>query len=211
MNVKEAYKFWSEQYDTNINKTRDLEAISLRDTLSTITFENCLEIGCGTGKNTQWLITKGQKILAVDISEEMLSVAKQKIKDEKVTFLNANVMASWDFTSKTFDLVVCSLVLEHIENLKPIFRNIAKHMAPNGVLYIGELHPSKQYTGSSAKFETSEGEQVVSAFTHHISDFTEAAIEQGLQLETIKEFFDENNRSNPPRILTLKFRKYVSN
>ncbi len=59
MDVQEAYKYWSEQYDTNINKTRELEAISLRDTLSEIKFEKCLEIGCGTGKNTEWLITKG--------------------------------------------------------------------------------------------------------------------------------------------------------
>lgn len=29
MNVEEAYKHWSAQYDTNQNKTRDLEAISL--------------------------------------------------------------------------------------------------------------------------------------------------------------------------------------
>lgn len=29
MNVEEAYKHWSAQYDSNQNKTRDLEAISL--------------------------------------------------------------------------------------------------------------------------------------------------------------------------------------
>ena len=60
MNVKEAYKNWSKQYDTNINKTRDLEAISIRNVLSEIKFNTCLEIGCGTGKNTEWLITKGE-------------------------------------------------------------------------------------------------------------------------------------------------------
>jgi trans-aconitate methyltransferase len=60
MNVEEAYKHWSAQYDTNQNKTRDSEAISLRETLRDIKFENCLKIGCGTGKNTEWLLTKGQ-------------------------------------------------------------------------------------------------------------------------------------------------------
>jgi 2-polyprenyl-3-methyl-5-hydroxy-6-metoxy-1,4-benzoquinol methylase len=164
MNVKEAYKYWSEQYDTNNNKTRDLEAVSLRDTLRDIKFEKCLEIGCGTGKNTEWLITKGKNILAVDISDEMLAIAKQKVKDKNVSFIKADVTESWGFTSETFDLVVCSLVLEHIENIQTIIRQIAEHLNFGGVLYIGELHPFKQYTGSKAKFETESSENKPAAY-----------------------------------------------
>ena len=78
MNVKQAYAQWAEQYDTNLNKTRDLEAISLRKTLEPITATNCLEIGCGTGKNTQWLAGKTQHLTAVDLTEEMLEKAKEK-------------------------------------------------------------------------------------------------------------------------------------
>lgn len=52
MNVQQAYNIWADQYDTNQNKTRDLEGIALREILQDIHFENCLEIGCGTGKNT---------------------------------------------------------------------------------------------------------------------------------------------------------------
>lgn len=61
MSVEGAYNQWSEQYDSNENKTRDLEAIALREMLGKIQFENCLEIGCGTGKNTEWLKTKGDR------------------------------------------------------------------------------------------------------------------------------------------------------
>ncbi|MCY7361353.1 MAG: class I SAM-dependent methyltransferase, partial [Ignavibacteria bacterium] len=65
MKVKEAYNSWADQYDSNINRTRDLEAISLRETIVNIQFETCLEIGCGTGKNTEWLVTKCKEITAV--------------------------------------------------------------------------------------------------------------------------------------------------
>lgn len=209
MNVKEAYKHWSVQYDKNVNKTRDLEAISIRDILSDIKFNKCLEIGCGTGKNTEWLVTKGENILSVDLSEEMLAIAKQKITTKSVMFLKVDVTEKWDFTSETFDLVVCSLVLEHIENINIVIRRIAEHLIIGGLLYIGELHPFKQYTGSKAKFENETGEQIVTAFTHHITDFTEAANTNGLEIEVIKEYFDDNDRKNPPRILALKFRKKV--
>jgi hypothetical protein len=48
MTIQESYNLWALQYDTNVNKTRDLEAIALRETLRLIPFNNCLEIGCGT-------------------------------------------------------------------------------------------------------------------------------------------------------------------
>ena len=75
MSVQKAYDNWSHQYDTNINKTRDLEALALQETLAHIVFDNCLEIGCGTGKNTTWLLTKAKKITAVDLSAKMIAKA----------------------------------------------------------------------------------------------------------------------------------------
>jgi ubiquinone/menaquinone biosynthesis C-methylase UbiE len=207
MNIKDAYKHWSLQYDINLNKTRDLEAISLRESLSNYSFDCCLEIGCGTGKNTEWLITKCDSILAIDISDEMLSIAKQKVTDKKVSFLNADITNNLDFNDNEFNLVICSLVLEHIENINDIINKIAAHLTIGGILYIGELHPFKQYSGSKPRFETEAGEQIVAAFTHHISDFIEAANNNGLKTIEIKEYFDDNNRLTIPRILTLMFQK----
>ncbi|WP_315822471.1 hypothetical protein [Paraflavitalea speifideaquila] len=80
-------------------------------------------------------------------------------------------------------------------------------MKPGGHLYIGELHPFKQYTGSKARFDTDEGTQVVECFNHHVSDFVQAAQQYGLLLTAIEEYFDDNNRKEIPRILTLLLRK----
>jgi len=207
MNVAEAYKHWSVQYDINQNKTRDLEAISLRETLNDIEFENCLEIGCGTGKNTEWLLTKGEKITAIDLSEEMLTIAKNKISNNNVHFLKADINEDWNFTKQKFDLVVCSLVLEHIENISRILKLISEHLTKNGIVYIGELHPFKQYSGSKASFENEMGKQTVTVFTHHISEFTNFAKQNGLTIMEIKEYFDDGDTTSIPRILTLKFIK----
>lgn len=209
MNTQQAYNIWSEQYDTNENKTRDLEAISFREYIKSKQFEHCLEIGCGTGKNTEWLITQANKVLAVDLSEEMLSKAKQKINASNVIFTQADITQDWSFTSgHQFDLATFSLVLEHIEDLEAIFAQLNKVIQPNGIVYIGELHPFKQYNGSKARFETSEGVQVVTCFNHHITDFVTAANNNGFELIHINEYFDDNNKHNVPRILTLIFKKY---
>jgi ubiquinone/menaquinone biosynthesis C-methylase UbiE len=207
MNTKEAYNIWSEQYDTNINKTRDLEAVSLRETMQNISFDNCLEIGCGTGKNTSWLITKANKITAVDLSEEMLKKAKEKINEKNIQFIQTDINKEWTFTREKFDLITFSLVLEHIENLENVFEKAAKILKPGGYIYIGELHPFKQYTGSKARFETEEGLQIVQCYNHNISDFIIAAKKNGLKIAEINEYFDDNDRATIPRILILLFRK----
>jgi ubiquinone/menaquinone biosynthesis C-methylase UbiE len=208
MNPQQAYNSWASQYDTNENKTRDLEAKALRDVLSTIPFNSCLEIGCGTGKNTEWLLQKAERLTAVDLSEEMLSKAREKVRSPKVEFVQADINSDWNFTEKKFDLVGFSLVLEHIQNLDHIFKEAFKKLEDGGYLYIGELHPFKQYTGSKARFETGEGVHIVECYNHHISDFIKSAEKNGLKLVQLREWFDNDDKSSLPRILTLLFQNY---
>jgi SAM-dependent methyltransferase len=124
-----------------------------------------------------------------------------------VQFLQTDITQTWGFADKPYDLVSFSLVLEHIEDLAPIFRKAAQALAPGGYIYIGELHPFKQYSGSKARFETIEGIQVVPCFNHHISDFTQAAKLHGFEIVDINEYFDEEDKTTIPRILTLLLRK----
>ena len=207
MNVQSGYEIWSEIYDTNENKTRDLEAVSLRETMEDFAFNSCLEVGCGTGKNTVWLETKAKQITAVDLTPAMIEKAKAKIKTNTVTFVVADINKDWNFINNEYDLVTFSLVLEHIENLNPIFEKLSNCVKSNGYVYISELHPFKQYAGSKARFETPNGEQVVDCFNHHISDSINAASKYGFELQLLKEYFDDNDKNTIPRILTLLFRK----
>lgn len=207
MKPEQAYNSWASQYDTNENKTRDLEAIALRNVLSTVTFKSVLEVGCGTGKNTEWLLQKAEHITGVDLSEEMLSKAKEKFQSPKVEFMQADINNGWNFTQRSFDLVSFSLVLEHIENLDHIFKEAYKKLNEKGLIYIGELHPFKQYSGSKARFETEQGLQVVQCHNHNISDFIQSAKKYGLRLIDLDEYFDNDDKTSLPRILTLVLQK----
>lgn len=207
MSVKAAYNEWASQYDTNINRTGDLEAYALRETLKSIPFENCLEIGCGTGKNTLWLVEHAGHVTSADFSESMLAKARQKVTATNVNFVQADITGEWQFEKNTYNLVCFSLVLEHIANLDHIFRQAANVLRTGGYVYIGELHPFKQYSGSKAKFETEEGLKTLECFTHHISDFIKAGKKFGFSLSDINEYFDNNTAGEIPRILTLLLQK----
>jgi ubiquinone/menaquinone biosynthesis C-methylase UbiE len=207
MNVKEAYNQWSKQYDSNDNKTRDLEGVALRQILAPFSFGNILEIGCGTGKNTAFFVTKTKHITAVDLSEKMLEQAQSKPHTEGVDFIQADITLPWNFAQKAYDLVSFSLILEHIEDLDTIFQKTTQVLKQGGYVYIGELHPFKQYSGTKARFETEEGLQIVTCFNHHVSDFTQLAQKYGLEIIAIDEHFDDGDKTILPRILTVLLRK----
>lgn len=207
MTIRQAYNIWAEQYDTNSNKTRDLEATALRNALSYTQINDCLEIGCGTGKNTKWLAEHCNTVTAVDFSEAMLAVAQTNIKSQNVKFIQADIRDEWSFADQTYDLVSFSLVLEHISDLNDIMKSAVSVLRKGGLIYIGELHPFKQYAGSKARFETENGIQTVDCYTHHLSDFITAAKNQDLEIAELHEHFDKDEANSLPRILTLMFRK----
>ena len=71
--VAQAYDSWSGDYDTCLNKTRDLDTIALRSQQLDLSEKTVIEIGCGTGRHTQWFAQKfGQnlkKLTGMDLSQ----------------------------------------------------------------------------------------------------------------------------------------------
>lgn len=208
MNNQQAYNHWASTYNDVTNLTRDAELKAKKEILKNLSFLNVVELGCGTGKNTAWLLKRAQNIIAVDFSENMLAKAKERVISDKVNFVQADINQHWDFLSKiNIDLITCSLVLEHIEHLQPVFEKAADALVTGGYFYIGELHPFKQYAGSKARFEKENETLVLDCYTHHISEFTMLATLTGFSIVTLNEWFDEADKKDIPRILTLLFRK----
>lgn len=206
MENQQAYNEWAASYNAVVNLTRDLELIATQTTLNNITYKSVLELGCGTGKNTAWLSEKAVTIIAVDFSENMLSKAKELLKNKNVKFVQADINAPWHFINEKVDLITCSLVLEHIEDLGFVFEQASAALIPGGYFYIGELHPFKQYSGSKARFNKGEELIVPDCFTHHFSDYICNAITDGFEIASVNEWFDEGD-DELPRILSLLFKK----
>ncbi len=207
MKIDEAYNVWSDTYDTNVNKTRDLELIVGKSLLGDKTFLKIIELGCGTGKNTEWLIDKCDSLLGIDFSSEMLAKAKLKISSNKVEFKQADLLKEWEFANNSADLITASLVLEHIKNLDFIFSEANKSLKDNGLFYICELHPFKQYSGSKAKFELDGEVLKLETYVHHISEYLDSASKSGFKLIKINEWFDDDEKTELPRLVSFIFEK----
>lgn len=202
--TRQLYDEWSATYDAVVNPTRDLEKRACEEVLGALEFGRVLELGGGTGKNTAWLAERSRAVVSVDLSPEMQAVARAKVNAANVEFRIGDVTVAWDF-GDGFDLITCSLVLEHVEDLGHISREAARVLIPRGRLYVCELHPLKQYAGSKARFETAYGLKIVECFTHHLSDYTNAALYAGLSIERVDEWFDGDDRSSMPRLVSFVF------
>jgi 2-polyprenyl-3-methyl-5-hydroxy-6-metoxy-1,4-benzoquinol methylase len=97
-----------------------------------------LEIGCGTGVFTEMFATSGAKIIAVDISKELLDLAREKnLPAEQMQFLEKR-FEDCDSIGP-FDAVIESSILYPLD-IKPTIDKIYQLLKPNGIMSFTELN-----------------------------------------------------------------------
>ena len=208
MSIQESYNEWSASYDSDRNLTRDLDAQVTREKLRDMRFHSILELGCGTGKNTIFLARIGSRIDALDFSEGMIEKAQEKVQAGNVRFSMADLTQRWPCQDASYNLVVCNLVLEHIEDLSFILAETFRVLKQGGTFLLNELHPFMQYEGKKAKFQNEDRVTEIPAFVHHISDFLKAASDSKLRLVQLDErWHPDDPHSRPPRIISFLFQK----
>ena len=200
--VQSGYDAWAASYDTVENPTRDLAATDLRRQPFSLAGAAVLELGCGTGLNTEWLVEGGAEVTGFEFSEAMLEKARARLPGARL--LQHDVTRPFPLPDGGFDLVVETLVLEHIADLAPVFRESARVLKPGGLLYVSEYHPYRQLAGKQARFADASGEErLVEAYVHSVPEYLNTALEAGLRLVRA----GEPGEDSPPRLLTLTFAK----
>jgi len=94
-----------------------------------------LDIGCGNGNISIYLGSLGYHVLGVDISEKAIDKANRLNTLPNVSF---RVMSAEDLiaTDPTYDVVICSEVLEHLENPDKLIKVIDILLKQNGKLIV---------------------------------------------------------------------------
>ena len=208
--IATSYDRWAATYDDDFNRTRELAAEVLRQRGLSLAGRDVLEIGCGTGRNTEWLDERASSVLALDFSEGMLGRARARVRSPRVRFVQHDIRASWPLAEASSDVVIAMLVLEHIEHVDAVFAEAARVLRAGGELFLCELHPVRQMRGGQANFvnpETGEPERVT-AFLHDVSEYVNAGLGAGFELVHLGEWRDaEALRSDLPRLLSVQLRR----
>jgi SAM-dependent methyltransferase len=97
---------------------------------------NVLELGCGTGFFTRELARSGADIVAIDVSPELLEIARANRSAPNVRYeiQNAHELS---YPNAIFDSVVGSAVLHHLE-IGAALREIYRVLRPGGTIYFIE-------------------------------------------------------------------------
>jgi malonyl-CoA O-methyltransferase len=210
LGIAGAYDAWAAVYDTDANRTRDLAATVLRRAPVNVAGRRVLEIGCGTGANTEWLAERSASVLAVDFSGEMLRRAEARVRAETVRFVAHDLRSAWPLPDGSVEVVIAMLVLEHVESLLPVFAESARVLASGGEVFVSELHPMRQLAGQQAEFAHPKTREPVRvpAFLHETSEYVNAGLAAGFEVTHLGEWRDpEAPRPAPPRLLSVSFRR----
>lgn len=208
--IASAYNSWSHTYETVENPTRDLAAVSLRQQNLKLQNKDVLEIGCGTGINTRYLAEHSRSVMALDFSDGMLEQARANGNATNVNFIQQDIRLDWGIENGSIDFIVCTLVLEHIENLRHIFDEAMRVLRPGGEFLIYELHPFRQLQGGQAQFKNADSNELVlvEAYLHSVSEFVNTCIEAGFELKRLDELGNSNDETKNalPRLLSIRAR-----
>lgn len=95
-----------------------------------------LELGCGTGYFTSELVRSGAEIVAIDVSPDLLQLARAQHSAPNVRYELQNAYAM-SYPDASFDSVVGSSVLHHLE-IQPALREIHRVLKPSGAIFFTE-------------------------------------------------------------------------
>ena len=116
-------------------------AFELTTFLKNGNFSRILELGCGTGNYTLMLREnfRDARIKALDISEEMVKLAQNKLKNKDIEFTVSD--AEKTSPDKDFDLITSNACFQWLNDLERSLQNYAKSLCSGGIVCFSIFGP----------------------------------------------------------------------
>ncbi|MBC7814968.1 MAG: class I SAM-dependent methyltransferase [Burkholderiales bacterium] len=167
-----------------------------------------LDAGCGPGIYAEWLLNRGADVIAFDVTPRMVELAQERIGQRfsdrfMVQVGDLNQPLDW-LQAETFDMVLCPLVLDYIEDWGPVFREFYRVLKAGGLLVFSAGHPfgdflfvNERLKQRSSYFDTDQYEcywkgfgepyPLVKEYRRPLSAMLNPLIAVGFKLDTVLE------------------------
>lgn len=145
--------YWNNEYwKKNLEKNKDKKLDFLddlwinkyEDTVKNIPIGKALDLGCGLGQYTKYLIDRGFYTISADISIEALNKLKETINDAKT--IQLDMSTPLPFENNSFDLVFANLSIHYFDEktTQNLLQEIRRILKVDGY-FIGSVNSSKGY------------------------------------------------------------------
>ena len=146
-----------------------LEQPAIAKMLPDLTGKTVLDLGCGYGQNCTDFVRRGAKrVVGVDISKKMLTVAKNESNDEKIEYINMS-MTDISKLNESFDFIYSSLAFHYIEDFDLFAKDMFGVLGIGGQLLFSQEHPIITATvdGKSHFNKDAEGKKISYTFSNY--------------------------------------------
>jgi SAM-dependent methyltransferase len=180
LSAREAYRLWAASYagETAISFLDTGMAEALTPPLSGL---RLLDAGCGTGRRLR--NTGAASALGVDISPEMLA---EGTAEASVATMVADIRAL-PLPDGSFDVIWCRLVIGHLPDCAPAYRELARVATPGARLVVTDFHPAAHAAGHRRSFRHDGEVREIEHYVHTLERHQAAAIQAGWRLVTRRE------------------------
>ncbi len=148
-----------------------------------------LDVGCGPGRDVEYLMEEGYDVFGIDFSEEMIKVAKKLVQDGKFEVAD---FTKKDFEENSFSGIWCNATLLHLprEEVKEIFDKFLKWLEPQGILFVSMLEGEGQRELRIKRFYQNS----LTAYFYQLNELIQLLENKGFEIiKYYNEYDFENN------------------
>lgn len=167
--VRKGYDLWAETYDATPNPLVALDRRYAVAHLAPTSGERILDAGCGTGANLRAIAQAGAVPVGLDFSMGMLGMAQRAVPGAMLA--QADLNNALPLRHSAFDALLCSLVSEHLTNLKNFFAETFVVLKRGGRFVFSSFHPEIAQVGVEANFEQDGVEYRLGAEPYSVGDY----------------------------------------
>ncbi|MEV0293343.1 class I SAM-dependent methyltransferase [Nocardia sp. NPDC050710] len=181
------YDGWAPTYDRTVMDEMDSALLERLRRPEWARMRRAADLGCGTGRTGGWLRAQGvSHIDGVDVSAGMLELARAR--GAHTTLAQADVRET-GLAGGAYDLVIASLIDEHLPDLTPFYTEARRLAAPGAHCVMVSYHPQfMMVTGMPTHYTPESGVPVaISTHLHLIGEHVSAALAAGWVLTEMAE------------------------
>jgi malonyl-CoA O-methyltransferase len=175
MPARDGYRLWADgdPTDTVVSQIEDAAVARLAASTAGCTL---LDVGCGTGRRLR--DTSADLAVGVDIALEMLAQSRSTHP------LAVGDIRALPFSSLTFDVVWCRLVLGHVREMEAAYAELSRVCCMGGVVIVSDLSTESVAAGYKRTVRDANGTtHELEHFAHTLERQAVAAYDVGLRLE----------------------------
>lgn len=147
--VKELFNHYASQYEKHLNQQLNYKLPALlqqflKTHFNAKSFQNVLEIGCGTGLCGATIKTFSQHLIGIDIAEKMIEKSKKNLNYDETFTIDAQSFL--DRNPRSFDLILAIDVLPYLFDLKTWLQACKSALKPPAyIVFTTEIAKNKPF------------------------------------------------------------------